>query len=366
MDKPKPIISIIVPVYNRETLILRLADSIIPQLSEEVEMVLVDDGSTDHSLEVCYKIAKASPFIQVTHKSNGGVSSARNLGIRTAKGTYLAFVDSDDTMEKGSFEKLLPILKKYQPDMLDFGWKYISRNGEITENLHQLPKNVILDENYVKTVVIPPLINIKEDKAHHIYPFSCTKIFKKEILIENGVYLDETRKVWEDQPFIVSYLRYVKSLYCLDDWLYCYMDTPGSLSRTYTTAFFDIIIKNYNFYKGLFAEEYDFETQYVYDYWRNSIVNMIFRSFEETEKKVTIENVIKETLSNTQVVTWFERASVSTALEKSIACKVSSLDVDGALALLKKQYKQNQKQEKAKTRKTALKRFLKKLFGKGA
>lgn len=60
-----PIISVIVPLYNREKLILRLAESILPQLSEEVELVLVDDGSTDSSLEVCYKIAKQSPFVQV-------------------------------------------------------------------------------------------------------------------------------------------------------------------------------------------------------------------------------------------------------------------------------------------------------------
>lgn len=122
---------------------------------------------------------------------------------------------------------------------------------------------------------------MRDDKVNHIYPFSCTKIVKKEILIDNGVYLDETRRIWEDQPFIVSYLRHVKTLYCIDDCLYCYMDTPGSLSRTYTTDFFNIIIKNYQLYKSLFEGDYNFETQYVYDYWRNAIVNMFFRSFAE-------------------------------------------------------------------------------------
>lgn len=361
-----PIISIIVPIYNREKLILRLAESIVPQLSEEVELVLVDDGSTDGSLQVCYEIAKQSTFIQVLHKENGGVSSARNFGIKNAKGVYLAFVDSDDMMEQGSFAKLLKVVKQYSPDMLDFGWKYISRNGEITENLHQLPKNVILDQRFIKEVVIPPLINIKEDRANHIYPFSCTKIVKREILINNGVYLDETRKVWEDQPFIVSYLRYVKSLYCLDDWLYCYMDTPGSLSRTYTTTFFDIIIKNYRLYKSLFENEYDFDTQYVYDYWCNAIVNMIFRSFEETDAKEEIEKVIKETLSNPQVVSWFEKATRNDKLEKKISSKIVLGDVENAVLLFKKKYRQEQKAEKLKQCKARFKSLVKKLFGKGA
>lgn len=361
-----PIISIVVPLYNCERFIKGLSEGLLPQTSQEVEAILVDDGSLDNTPQMCDDLANQNAYVKVVHKKNGGLSSARNAGIEASMGEYISFVDGDDMMEDKSYEKILSVIKAYAPDMIDFGWKYVSASGEETKNVHKVEKNVLLNKQYVVDNIIPPLINLKKDEKHYIYPFSCTKVFKREILSRYDIRFDETRRIWEDQPFVVSFLKRVNTLYSMDECLYRYMDTPGSLSRTYTTAFFDIIIKNYNFYKGLFADEYDFETQYVYDYWRNSIVNMIFRSFEETEKKETIENVIKETLSNTQVIAWFERASVSTALEKSIACKVSSLDVDGALALLKKQYKQNQKQEKAKTRKTALKRFLKKLFGKGA
>lgn len=359
-----PIISIVVPLYNCERFIPRLAKSLLPQLSKEVELILVNDGSTDKTPQMCDELANKHKYVRVVHKKNGGLSSARNAGIDASMGKYISFVDGDDIMENGAYEKLLTVIKTWAPDMIDFGWKYISSTGEEKKNFHGIIKNILLDKQYVQEYIIPPLINLKKDDVHNIFPFSCMKIFKRDILFRYNLRFDETRRIWEDQPFVVSYLKHVKSCYCLDDCLYCYMDTPGSLSRTYTTDFFNIIIKNYQLYKSLFEGDYDFETQYVYDYWRNAIVNMIFRSFAENDKQEEIENVIKETLSNAQVVAWFERASVSTRLEKLIVCKVSLLDVNGALTLLKKQYKQNQKKEKTKTRKIALKLFLKKLFGK--
>lgn len=360
-----PIISIIVPVYNREKLLWRMANSIIPQLSEEVELILVDDGSTDSSLQICYEIAKQSSFIKVVHKKNGGVSSARNLGIRTANGEYLSFVDSDDKMELNSYAKILQVVRDFAPDMIDFGWKYISQNGEITENLHHIPKNVVLDELFIKDVVIPPLINVQGNKANHIYPFSCTKIFKKEIITKNNVYLSENRKVWEDQPFIVSYLRYAKSLYCLNDWFYCYMDTPGSLSRTYTTDFFRIIIENYHFYKTLFSENYDFETQYVYDYWRNAIVNMVFRSFEEEDVNGEITKVIRQTLCNDIVVNWFAKATNTIRIEKNLAIHIQNGNIDEALILFRKYYKRNIKIQNNKNKESIIKRIAKILKAEG-
>ena len=90
------IISIIVPIYNGEKFIDRVVSSILPQINEKVELILVDDGSTDGSVTICDRYAGKYSHIQTVHKKNEGLSSARNAGIATAKGEYLSFVDVDD------------------------------------------------------------------------------------------------------------------------------------------------------------------------------------------------------------------------------------------------------------------------------
>jgi glycosyltransferase involved in cell wall biosynthesis len=110
-------ISIIVPVYNVEEYLGECIDSLIEQTYENVEILLVDDGSTDSSLEICKKYAEINKKIKVTHKENGGLSDARNFGISIAKGEYLMFIDSDDTLEQSACEVLYHALKDNNADV---------------------------------------------------------------------------------------------------------------------------------------------------------------------------------------------------------------------------------------------------------
>ena len=100
-------VSIIVPVYKSKDTLKRCVESLLAQTVEDTEMILVDDGSPDGSGELCDKLAEEDSRIRVIHKENGGVSSARNVGIEAAKGDYLLFADSDDYVEQDMVEKLL-------------------------------------------------------------------------------------------------------------------------------------------------------------------------------------------------------------------------------------------------------------------
>lgn len=122
------LISVIVPVYNVERYLRRCVSSIMEQTYGEIEIILVDDGSSDRSGAICDELAGQDARIRVMHKANGGVSSARNVGIEMANGEYLCFVDSDDWLDIDYFQKAVPVLKRAQPKLLMNN--YVKDDGE--------------------------------------------------------------------------------------------------------------------------------------------------------------------------------------------------------------------------------------------
>ena len=117
------VISVIIPVYNVEAYIRRCVDSILGQTYTNLEIILVDDGSTDSSPEICDEYAQLDSRVKVIHKENGGVSSARNRGLKESNGEYLTFVDSDDYLESTCFEKMYRGMEENDVDMVVVGWK---------------------------------------------------------------------------------------------------------------------------------------------------------------------------------------------------------------------------------------------------
>lgn len=109
------LISVIIPVYNVEKYLRRCVESVMLQTYKDIEILLIDDGSTDGSGQICDELAYKDRRIHVFHKENGGVSSARNLGIERACGDYICFVDSDDWIDIDYFENAIPVLKRSIP-----------------------------------------------------------------------------------------------------------------------------------------------------------------------------------------------------------------------------------------------------------
>ncbi|WP_144593973.1 glycosyltransferase [Priestia flexa] len=120
-----PEVSIIVPVYNVENLLVKCVESILHQTLKGIEIILVDDGSTDNSGKICDELAKRDETIHVIHKENGGLSDARNAGIDIAKGKYIGFVDSDDYIHQEMYSTLLSIMKEKECDIVESGYKEV-------------------------------------------------------------------------------------------------------------------------------------------------------------------------------------------------------------------------------------------------
>ncbi|SCI88407.1 Hyaluronan synthase [uncultured Eubacterium sp.] len=357
----KYFISVIMPIYNAEKYVKKSIESLVNQTTNEIEIILVDDGSTDESASICDQY-DGLKNVKIIHKENGGTCTARNQGLEHADGKYVSFIDADDFMDQMAYEKIIACLKKTNADILDFGWRYISETGEKTENLNGNEKNILFDQEYIKNIILPPLLNLKKDEEHFIFDFSCMKIFKKEIIDKYNIRFDEQRRVWEDRIFIVEFLKYCQNYYCMDECFYNYVSVPNSLSRRYSAQFLELILANYNLYIDLFGDDYDFSVQYVTDYWCNSIENMIMNQLRvKDEHPEVIENISK-ILREPQVKTWYKNRTQKDQMDKEISEYLEASEYDQVIKTYEKKLLMVQKQEKKAARKQLLRRVVRKLI----
>ena len=197
-----PTISIIIPVYNLKDYISKTLDSVFSQTFAFIEVIAVDDGSVDGSGEILDRYALTEPRLTVIHKSNGGVSSARLEGIKSARGEYIGFVDGDDLIDDDMFQKLYDNIIKYDADISHCGYRVIYPGGEI-RYLYNTGKVIIQDN-------ITGLCDLL--RGEFIEPGLCNKLFSKnlfdEILAGDSV-MDLSLR--ENEDFLMNYCLFLNS-----------------------------------------------------------------------------------------------------------------------------------------------------------
>lgn len=171
-----PLISIIVPVYNIETYLPRCIESVLQQTYTNLELILVDDGSKDKSGEICDEYQRKDNRVQVIHKENGGSSSARNVGIRAAKGQYLGFVDSDDYVEKNMYETMVRGIERTGCNIIQVSRDEIDEEGNLMPNVCEMPKEQL---EYSSEEFLKELLLHKGDCSF------CTKLLNRDLFKEN-------------------------------------------------------------------------------------------------------------------------------------------------------------------------------------
>ena len=192
-----PKVSVIVPVYKVEKYIGQCIESILSQTFKDFELILVDDGSPDSSGAICDQYAQKDSRIQVFHKENGGVSSARNYGIEKAKGEWLCFVDSDDWIEPtylGDFE-----LGKCDADIYMQGYVKEKDGSVIAKHDFEQCDN---DEFFT-------ILSFSED--NYIINSPCFKLFKRSIVMNHYVRFDTNTSYGEDHLFSLTYVLFARS-----------------------------------------------------------------------------------------------------------------------------------------------------------
>lgn len=195
-----PRISVIVPIYNAEKYLTECIEGILRQDFTDFELLLINDGSKDNSSFICDDYAQNDKRVKVYHKENGGVSSARNLGIDNAKGEYIVFIDSDDYVDLN----YLSILMENPVDFVITGYiQFDELNGNIMRQCFF--NKAIYDEVQFKDC-LPSII----DGDHMTTPWA--KLFKSELIKKNKIYFDTKIRFAEDTIFIQQYLLYCNTI----------------------------------------------------------------------------------------------------------------------------------------------------------
>lgn len=219
MQTNRPTISVIVPVYNAEKWLRRCIDSILAQTYTDFELLLIDDGSTDSSGAICDEYATKDSRVLSFHKPNGGVSSARNLGIDKAKGKWISFVDSDDYV----FPQFLTGL--CENDILDsslvMGYATIWEEGTFRKEAYP---------SLIYSTGDLGLAFVKNNLERRTTVWG--KLFNKNVIETNKLRFDNRFSLGEDTHFVFSYLRYVDELIIVNKADYIYnVDRKFSLSK---------------------------------------------------------------------------------------------------------------------------------------
>lgn len=191
----EPKISVIVPVYNSEQYLNKCLDSIINQSYNNLEIIIVNDGSTDSSLHICQKYERNDSRIIVINKPNEGVSMARNAGLKIATGEYIGFVDSDDTITITMYEQLYTNMIKHRADISVCSFAFCYKNSPVVKNKKNLQKVLIHDNQEA----------IENALTGTYYAGQlCNKLFKSHLFF--GEQLDMNVKIYEDLQIFIKIL----------------------------------------------------------------------------------------------------------------------------------------------------------------
>lgn len=213
--------SVIIPVYNAERTLRRCLDSLVGQRFSDYELLLINDGSTDGSDAICREYANTYSCIRYFAKENGGVSSARNLGLEQAKGEYILFVDSDDYVSQDYFALLSHTLESNAVDLLMFGYRNFGGvstewdTGEFYENAEAGVAE-----------------QISSAMRQYLFSSLWSKAFKRQIIKQHNIRFANDLAIGEDQTFIFTFAMHIRSIGSIGEHLYNVDVSDGnSLSR---------------------------------------------------------------------------------------------------------------------------------------
>ncbi len=249
-----PLISVITPVYQAEALLTGCIESVRSQTLTDWELLLIDDGSRDGSGAICDAYAEQDRRIRVFHKENGGVSSARNLGLAHAEGTYLAFLDADDRFEPDFLEVLYGLIGSEQADTAGCAHRNVSGEEDPGRTELLLPAGVYEDGALRERVVLPLLGERLRQPVFNgfIWRYLYTaEILRAASLRFAGAYL-------EDELFLMEYFCHARRLAVTEQPLYRYYENPASATHKYMKNF-ERTFADYMERKAELARRYDLE-----------------------------------------------------------------------------------------------------------
>ena len=233
---PNPKVSIIVPVFNKEKYLSDCIESLIGQTYDNLEIILVDDGSTDQSAQICDDYAAVNEKITVIHKENGGPSSAWKAGFAKSTGEYISFVDSDDYVDSVMIEEMSSKLKGEPGEMISSDYAIVKENKDTTYVYQTLEPGEYTKDDIAKCV-IPNLLG-NENRMIHVS--RCMKLIERTLIENNSKYCDDKVRMGDDSTIILPIIMDATRLYIMDHkayYFYRYID--DSIVHRYDSRAFE-------------------------------------------------------------------------------------------------------------------------------
>lgn len=251
-----PLISVIIAIYNPGKYLRKCLDSIVNQTYRNLEIILVDDGSTDNSLAVCREYAEKDSRIIVHHKENSGVSATRNAGIRLAHGEYFSFIDSDDYLEEDAYEYLMDLIKQHKVDVVTHE-HFITYPSKETTHTIPAEKYGLYNRKDAMNVLV-----------HH-FPFAWNKLFSKKII--EGIWFNEEICRGEDGLFARQAFDKADSAWFDSRPLYHYVQSEDSAVRGSFRPSQLTGMKLIDIYEPFFRDKYP----ELYDYAMSNLLHLM-------------------------------------------------------------------------------------------
>lgn len=275
----QPLVSIIVPIYNAQKHIARCVESIRRQTYQNLEILLLNDGSQDVSLQVCQMYAGVDKRIVLIDKANSGVAATRNLGLQFAKGEYLQFVDADDTILPNATELLVDRAQRYDADLVIAHYNRITPPRPRSEEAQaRRPHPTRPDKVQTFGFLLEGPMNkeqfaagLMQEPASFYYGVMWNKLYRADIVRTHEDVVCAEELDWsEDLYFNLSYIRYAEKFYALSTPIYNYYNTPGSAVHTVLNPVNVVTTRAalFNYYKDLYEHLglYDEYKKQIYKY----------------------------------------------------------------------------------------------------
>ncbi len=282
MNKMSELISVIIPVYNAEKYIKRCCDSILKQKGAEFEIIIIDDGSQDHSLEICRKLEAEHEIITVYHTENKGVSHARNFGMEKASGKWIVFVDADDELVEDVFLYAIQLREKTGADTVCWNIINVKKNGSYACEKFRVKGGVVKKEemnDLMETLYDVP--SKKENYYGLLIRGIGGKLLSGEIIKKNNIKFPEDMAIGEDAAFLFEYFYHCEMVAFLNKHLYKYYDIGSSVTKKYKENYFSAQKREAAKIKKLYKKyKMDSENALVH-FW-----NVSFMTYIENELKV--------------------------------------------------------------------------------
>ncbi len=273
----QPLVSIILPVYNAKNHIARCIESIRAQTYQNIQIIILNDGSRDISLPVCEMYRKVDRRILLVDKDNSGVSDTRNLGLRLAEGKYIQFVDSDDYIDPDYTEHLVTAAEEHSADLVIAPYKMVipremSSGRRLQEKLSALlpgeeeeTQDLPEEEPEVRVYNFLPrglldtegfAMHLMDKPASYYYSVLWNKLYRREILDSHEIFFASQIHWSEDLVFNLQYIQYARRFYAIDQPGYYYVQNPQSIVHTQVNPAAIVKMKTtvFPYYKALYEK----------------------------------------------------------------------------------------------------------------